>query len=422
MALKIEYNENVKPYDTSEKPKRQTRWSLWVIWAISYIVLKYYKIKIDKSLAKNIQPPYLLLCNHIQFLDFMVSAMANYPYRINNVVSIDGFNISVWLLRAIGSISKRKFINDPHLIRNINYTLSELKDIVGIYPEARYSFCGITSVLPNSLAKLVKLCKSPVVVLVFKGHHLQKPAWAKKRRKVKLEAVKKTILSKADIESLSIEEINDIIIKAFDYNDYMYQKENKILITEKDRAEGLHKILYKCANCEKEFEMYSRGIELGCYECNSSWILKEDGDLECQNSDTKFNTIPEWYDWERKEVRKEIEKNNYEFSFIAQALSMPHPKCFIKLGTASFSQNMNGIFIKGNYNDKDYCLEKHPLENYSIHIEYGFPYLNKKDIVSISTNDDTLFFISEEGHKIQKLSLATEELHKYCKRKKIAQE
>jgi DNA-directed RNA polymerase subunit RPC12/RpoP len=416
MPLKIAYDKNVKPYNTLEKPRKQARWTLWMIWTISYLLLKYYKIKIDKSLAKNIKPPYLLICNHVQFLDFIVSAMANYPYRINNVVSIDGFNISPWLLRAVGSIPKRKFINDFALIRNIYYVLHDLKDIVGLYPEARYSFCGATSILPDSLAKLVKLCKIPVVVLIFKGHHLQKPAWAEKKRKTKLEAVKQLILSVDDIENMSIEEINNHIKKALDYNDYSYQKENNILITEEYRTEGLHKILYKCANCGKEFEMYSKGIALGCNECNSRWILKINGELECENADTKFMTIPEWYNWEREEVAKEIENNNYSFSFTSQVLSMPHPKRFVKLGEASFIQNMNGICVKGNYNGEDYLLEKHPLENYSIHVEYNFPYLKKRDVVSISTLDDTLFFIPEESQKIQKLSLATEELNKFHKR------
>ncbi|MDR1739907.1 MAG: hypothetical protein LBR45_04045 [Bacteroidales bacterium] len=412
--LEIEYND-VKRYNTSAKPLKQARWTLWIIWTVSYLFLKYYKVKIDKSLDKQVKPPYLLLCNHTQFLDFMVSAMANYPYRINNIVSIDGFNISPWLLRKIGSIPKRKFINDSALIKNINYVLNDLKDIVGLYPEARYSFCGTTSVLPDSLGKLVKLCKAPVVVLIFKGNHLQKPSWADKKRNVKPEAVKKLILSSADIENLDSEEINDIIKKALEYNDYNYQKENNILIKEKYRAEGLHKILYKCANCGKEFKMHSEGIELHCDECSSSWILKENGELECQNADTKFNTIPEWYEWERKEVRKEIEADNYELSFTSRAVSMPHPKRFVELGTASFFQNINGISIKGNYNGKDFSLEKHPLESYSIHVEYNFPYLRNRDIVGISTNDDTLFFIPEDSRKIQKISIATEELYKYYK-------
>jgi DNA-directed RNA polymerase subunit RPC12/RpoP len=219
-----------------------------------------------------------------------------------------------------------------------------------------------------------------------------------------------------DIEKMSVEEINEHIKKELEYNDYTYQKENHILIKEKYRAEGLHKILYKCAHCGKEFEMFTKGIELGCKECNSRWILKEHGELECQNAETKFITIPDWYNWEREEVAKEIENNDYQFSFTSQVLSMPHPKRFIKLGAASFSQDMKGICIKGNYNGKDFLLEKHPLENYSIHVEYHFPYLQKRDIVSVSTLDDTLFFVPEESHKIQKLSLATEELNKYYKR------
>jgi hypothetical protein len=138
--------------------------------------LKLHKVKIDKINTKGLKPPYILLCTHTQFLDFMVSAIANFPYRINNIVSIDGFNISPFLLRSIGSVPKRKFINDISLIKNIIYILKDLRDIVGLYPEARYSFVGVPSVLPESLGKMIKLSKRPVVLLKLKGHHLQLPS------------------------------------------------------------------------------------------------------------------------------------------------------------------------------------------------------------------------------------------------------
>jgi DNA-directed RNA polymerase subunit RPC12/RpoP len=304
-------------------------------------------------------------------------------------------------------------------MKNINYILNSLHDIVGLYPEARYSFVGVTSVLPDSLGKLIKLSKSAVVLLKFEGHHLQMPAWAKKSRKVKLQSEMKQILSVSDIENYSSSEINEIIRKAFEYNEYDYQKKNNILITEKHRAEGLHKVLYKCPHCNEEFEMDSKGAEIFCNQCKQSWTLKETGVLECTTGETKFLTIPEWYEWQRREVRKEIENGSYRFSFSSQAYSMPHPKKFIDLGTASFSQDMEGIKAAGFYNGKTFSLERKALDNYSLHVEYSFPYLKGNDIVSISSNEDTLFFVPEETHKIQKLSLATEELYKYYKGKLV---
>ena len=355
----------------------------------------------------------------MQFLDFMVSAIANYPHRINNIVSIDGFNISPFLLRAIGSVPKRKFTNDLSLMKKINYILKNLCDVVGLYPEARYSFVGTTAVLPDSLGKLIKFAKCPVVLLKFEGHHLQMPAWAKKSRKVKLRSEMRQIFTTSDIENYSYTEINEIIRKAFEYNEYDYQKKNNILIKEKYRAEGLHKVLYKCSHCHEEFEMDSKGTDIFCNKCGHSWFLKETGELECKTGETKFLTIPEWYEWQRREVRNEIENRSYQFAFSSQVYSMPHPKGFIDLGTADFLQNMDGIKIAGSYNGKPFHFERRALDNYSIHVEYKFPYLKGKDIVSLSSNEDTLFFVPKETNKIQKLSLATEELYNYYKEKLV---
>ena len=417
--MQVNYNKKVKFYDIVQSPRKQAWWTLPIVWGISFLFLKFYGVKIRKINTKGLKPPYILLCNHMQFLDFMVSAIANYPYRINNIVSIDGFNISPFLLRAIGSVPKRKFTNDLYLIKNINYILKNLHDIVGLYPEARYTFVGTTSVLPDALGKLIKLSKCPVVVLKFEGHHLQQPAWAKKSRKVKLSAEMKQILTTSDIENLNFNEINDLIRKSFEYNEYDYQKKNNIRIKEKYRAEGLHKILYKCPNCGEEFEMESKDATIFCRKCNSLWLLNEIGELECKTGETKFPTIPEWYEWQRREVRNEVENRDYTFSFTSQVYSMPHPKKFIDLGSADFSQDEEGIKVSGFYNGKQFSFERKALDNYSLHIEYKFPYLKGKDIVSVSSNDDTFYFVPKETNKIQKLSLATEELYKYHKEKLV---
>jgi DNA-directed RNA polymerase subunit RPC12/RpoP len=415
--MQINYSKKVRFYDIARTPRRQALWTLPIVWGISYLFLKLYRVKIQKINTKGLKPPYILICNHIQFLDFMVSAIANYPYRINNIVSIDGFNISPFLLRAIGSMPKRKFNNDLSLIKNISYVLNDLGDIVGLYPEARYSFVGVPSVLPESLGKMIKFSKHSVVLLKFGGHHIQMPTWAKKTRKVKLVTEMKQILTSSDIEKYSFSEINEIIRKEFDYNEYDYQKNNNILIKEKYRAEGLHKVLYKCPDCSKEYAMDSKGADIFCNKCQHSWFLNETGELECKQGETKFQSIPEWYEWQRREVRNEIENGTYKFSFSSKVYSMPHPKKFIDLGDATFCQDLEGIKVAGFYNGKPFNLDRKALDNYSIHVEYKFPYLKGKDIVSISSYSDTLFFVPKETNQIQKLSLATEELYKYHKEK-----
>ena len=78
---------------------------------------------------------------------------------------------------------------------------------------------------------------------------------------------------------MTVEEINEVIQKEMEYNEYDYQKENNILIKKKTRAEGLNKILYQCPHCKKEGKMYSKGHELYCEECGKRWNFNEDGTL-----------------------------------------------------------------------------------------------------------------------------------------------
>jgi hypothetical protein len=131
---------------------------------------------ITKIGAEDLRPPYVLLCNHNAFIDFKVATKATYPARANYVVAIDGFIGREKLLRNVGCICKRKFTNDPALVRHLVQVVRN-GDIAVIYPEARYSLCGTTAVLPESLGKLCKLLGVPVVTLICHGHHINSPFW-----------------------------------------------------------------------------------------------------------------------------------------------------------------------------------------------------------------------------------------------------
>jgi 1-acyl-sn-glycerol-3-phosphate acyltransferase len=104
---------------------------------------------------EGVKPPYVLLCNHNAFLDFKVAVAATFPHRANFVVAIDGFIGRESLLRNVGCICKRKFTNDIVLIKHLQQVIKN-GDILAIYPEARYSLCGTTAFLPDSIGKLYK--------------------------------------------------------------------------------------------------------------------------------------------------------------------------------------------------------------------------------------------------------------------------
>jgi DNA-directed RNA polymerase subunit RPC12/RpoP len=263
------------------------------------------------------------------------------------------------------------------------------------------------------VGKLAKILKLPVVVYLFHGHYLVNPTWGNgKKRKLPILFEKKYILSKEQLDTLSIDEINDVIRKEMHYNEFEYQKQQGILIKEKYRAEGIHKILYKCPHCASEFKMSSSNMFIKCTACDKEYLYKETSELECLNGVTIFSSVTDWLNWEREEVRKEILNNNYLFEEELQAYSVPHPKNVVDLGYAKIKHNEDGFVLDGNYNNNDFHFTWTPLMNYSLQTEYSSPAFKKRDIFGLSTFSDTLMFVPKNNQVIQKLYFAVEELYK----------
>ena len=410
--------DNVKRFDMNLPPQRQHLRPL--MWLLCFPKLIIKKNKLTKSGMEGIKPPYLLLCNHNAFMDFYVSTKAIFPHRGNYVVAIDGFLKREWLLRFIGCICKRKFTKDLVLIRQLRKVVKR-GDIAIIYPEARYSLCGTSAVLPSSMGKLAKFLGVPVVTLICHGHHINSPFFNLPDHGVKNTRAEMTcILTADDVKEKSADEIQEIITKAFEYDDYRWQKENNIRVKYKKRAEGLHKVLYKCPACGTEYKMSSEGTTLRCGACGKEWEVSELNELSAKSGATEFTHIPDWYEWERACVRDEIERGEYGFSCSARVDSLPNPERYIDLGIARFTHDMNGFTLEGSYDGEDYKVEIPAKSLYSCHIEYE--YLGKfGDCVDLNTTDDTLYIYPKDCEfSVTKISLATEELYKYYRENRDA--
>ncbi|MDR0917447.1 MAG: hypothetical protein LBN02_09720, partial [Oscillospiraceae bacterium] len=359
-------------FDLARKPNAQRRFLTPVTWALSYPGKFRRHSHIEKTDMAGIKPPYLLLCNHNAFFDFKVMTAAIFPHRANYVVAIDGFIGREWLLRSVGGIGVRKFTNSVHLVRNMMH-MRDKKQIIALFPEARYSLCGTAAVLPDSLGKLIRLLDIPVVMLIMHGHHIVNPVWGEKKRKTQyVSADMNLLLSREQIHDMTAAEINDKLRGSFVYDDFAWQRSNGVRVARRDRAQGLHKVLYKCPSCGTEYRMNSGGDGLWCDSCGKHWHMSELGVLSADSGLTEFSHIPDWYEWERREVRGEIERGEYALSVDARVESLPNARGFVKLGEARLTHNMDGFTLRGTYDGEEYEETWKPVELYSCHIEYNY--------------------------------------------------
>ncbi|MBR2406195.1 MAG: hypothetical protein IKB04_04010 [Clostridia bacterium] len=403
---------NKKRYTTAKYPIRQPKIIVWLIWLLSKMALIGKDYKVEKINMEGLKPPYMLLSNHMYFIDFELAAMATLPHRVNNVVSIDGYYRRPWLMELIGAICTRKFTMDLHLVRSINRVLKR-GDILSMYPEARYSPCGTLSYLPDSLGKLIRMNKVPVVAVVHHGNYLHSPFWNfRKKRKVPLHTTVTQILTAEQVQAMSVDEINQAVREALAYDDYRYQRENGILITEPFRAEGMHKILYQCPHCKAESQMGSAGTEIFCKACGKRWNLNEDGTLSALEGETEFSHVPDWFEWERSQVREQIENGTYAFEDEVEVYSLPRCWRFEQLGKARLRHSIDeGFVLDGFYNGSPYHIQRTPQETNSLHIEYDYCYIKPFDCVDISTENDSFYCYPTQTDVVTKLAFATEILY-----------
>jgi len=413
MNIEVNYR-NKRRYNTAKAPLHQTIFWTGLIWTLSKCALIGKEYKIDKINMENLKPPYLLLSNHMHFIDFELAAMATWPHPVSNVVSIDGYVIKGFLLEWIGAIATRKYTNDLPLIKSIRKVLKR-GDILCMYPEARYSPCGTLAFLPDSLGKLIRLNKVPVVTVVHHGNHLYAPFWNfRNKRKVPFHTVFKQILTPEQIKTMTVDEINETLHRELFYDEYRYQKDNNILITEKYRAEGLHKVLYQCPHCLIESKMDSKDSELFCTACGKRWNWREDGYLEAVDGETEFDHIPDWFEWERAQVKAQIERGEYSFEDEVEVYALPRTFRYIPLGKGKVTHDIEkGFILEGTYRGQVYRCHRMPLQTNSLHVEYDFGPIKGVDCFDISTENDSFYCIPTKKDCLTKLAFATEEIYKH---------
>jgi len=403
------------PFNRAKTPPKQNLFFMPIIWGWSYIKTKKAGLKIHKIDMKGLKPPFLVLGTHQSFTDFLVTPLAIFPYRANYVSELEGFeNYGEWLYRQAGCLGTRKFVNDLSLVKNIKKVIDR-KGILVLYPEARYANVGTSTVLPDSLGKLVKLLNVPVVTINMKGNYLQSPIWnLLERKEAKLDTTIKQLLTKEKINELSVEEINAMISKELEYDEYKWQYEQKMEISYSKRAEGLHLPLYKCIECGTEYMMDSNEDRLFCSKCNAIWHMTKYGRLKRNGKEIH---IPDWYEWERSAVKQEIDNGEYKLKCRVHVESLPNAINFIDLGEGLLEHDENGfkLVYKDYEQEEEKTLYFSSKSMLSIHTECD--YRGKGQCVTLSTLDNTYFlFPLEKEFNNVKIQFATEYLYE-CKAK-----
>ena len=158
--------------------------------------------------------------------------------------------------------------------------------------------------------------------------------------------------------------------------------------------------------------MEAKGAELFCTHCGKRWLWEETGALRALSGKTEFDHIPDWFAWERQQVKKQIEEGNYSFEEDVEVYSLPRVYRYIPLGKAKLTHDPeNGFVLRGHYRGEDYRIHRQPQQTNSLHVEYDFTPIDGGAYVDISTENDSFYCRISGRGQVTKLGFATEEIY-----------
>ncbi|MBO4563114.1 MAG: VTT domain-containing protein [Clostridia bacterium] len=249
-----------------------------VIYSAFFRVAKFLRgrrqrLHVDNELIKDLEPPYVLLCNHASFYDFYyvrcLIPKGNPAYVVNKHY-ID-LPVIRTLAKKAGFIPKKLFNVDFVTPRGIFRAVKGGYSVV-VFPEGRLSLTGRTYPIVERSAAFYKKLGKDIVLAKITGAYFANPKWRKRfyRSDIYVSAV--DVITKEEAKALSAEELNTRIESTL-YDDASDAPVN--VYHRKDMAKGLGNVLYRCADCGALYSTEGRGNDLVCTKCGAVHSLDE---------------------------------------------------------------------------------------------------------------------------------------------------
>ena len=255
---------------------------------------------IEDDILINADAPYLILSNHENFVDFF------YLYYLSNHKSpayvFNTYYCTSPLFKIIqkhcGFVPK-KLVSDDADARKRVEDLTKKGFPVVFFPEERLSSDGRTNVIPKKYGAFYKQLDVDIVLVKINGGYYAHPKWRRRAYSTDVNVTVTRVLKRDEIAAMSAEELDSLIAESL-FNDA--SDITKAKYRQKDKAQGLHKLLYRCADCGALYKTSGKGVELTCTACGAKHQLDN-----TYHFTGKIKSIPEYYDIIRGMEEKKLD-------------------------------------------------------------------------------------------------------------------
>ncbi len=309
---KTQIFNKVNAYIHKAKEKEQNRagkYNPFIYNVIGKAFLSNIKSRVKLKLKNNVgklDKPSIVLCNHGSFYDFAFSGHLLFKEKPHFVSARLYFHNKLLgkIMSGTGAFPKSMFTNDVSSAKNCLKVIKN-GETLAMMPEARLSTAGIFEDIQESTFSFLQKMNVTVYTINIRGSYLASPKWGNGLRKgAVVEAELNQLFKAGELKDLTINQIKEKVVTALDYNDWQWLSEHPEVKYKNNKiAEGVENILSICPHCNAKYLLSTKKNKIICENCGLTVTM----DNRYQLQGTTFSNILEWYNWQTKQLRAEID-------------------------------------------------------------------------------------------------------------------
>ena len=342
-----------------------------VLYAILYLVVLVMKARLRTRFIFKVLPgkdkeSFVLVSNHTSRNDYVFTAPAAWPRRLNYVVGYNEFFRfpTALLLKATQVIPKRNFVPDVHAIRSVMRIIKAGGHVM-FMPEGMSSITGMCQPVMPGTGKLLKMLGVTVYYTKISGGYLTYTKHCLDERRGRTEVVVDRMFTKDELALLSDTEIEDRMNKLLAHDDYMWNAEAKVRFNGKGQmAKKLDTLLYMCPKCGAMYRMSCDGNFMRCESCGNTITISEDYSIRPVGEDSVCPPlVTDWTISERKKAAADVSEEGFTFSDHVKVGMLPDHKYLTGdrtseiIGEGELTLSAAGLHFEGTLKDKETCLD-----------------------------------------------------------------
>ncbi len=396
------------------KIKKPNRFIAFVAKMVMGIICKKRNVEFlyDDGYNSTLNTPVVLLSCHASKDDYIYvfkGAKRNDLHVVCGYQNV--FKKGVYfLLKNLGVIAKYLYQPDIVAIKQILEAV-KLGDSIAIFPEGIQSTSGSTHPINPATIGLLKKLKLPVVLATSKGSYLTRTRYSTDVKKGKIIINYSLLFTANELANSSEEELNKKLLDNFKYNDYEFNRQNKIAyVGKKPNIYGLNNIIYKCPHCNSEYKFIVENCNMKCKECGFEITMNDYYEISSVNKELPFIDVDEWYKWQRKVLNKEIKSDSFKMSTTVELGVLQTEKLYAnssikRIGNGTIILTNKGLTYKGvkNGEEVEMFFEARYVYSLTISLDYELDLYYKNDYYN--------FKLTKYETQITKWMIASEEIH-----------